>query len=93
MKSKKKQKGGSSNNGIIVVAVVLLLAAVSIYAYNSFNSDKSISGLDAQSDLDTLSENLFPPGPEREIAEDFELFDADTNQHVDSSKKSGMYFI
>mgnify|MGYP001220358136 CR=1 FL=1 len=100
MKSKKKQKGGSSNNGIIVVAVVLLLAAVAIYAYNSFNSDKPIPGLDGETDLDTLSENLFPPEPERGIAEQLELADADTtiynpNQHVDPSIPSnfGMQFI
>ena len=111
MKSKKKQKGGSSNNGIIVVALILLLVSGSIYVYYSlksdkpipyhrFNSDKPIKGLDTETDLDSLSENLFPPEPERGIAEKLELAGADTtiynpNQHVDPSIPSnfGMQFI
>tara|TARA_B000000565_G_scaffold118514_1_gene89265 strand:+ start:501 stop:836 length:336 start_codon:yes stop_codon:yes gene_type:complete len=89
MKSKKKQKGGGSNSGIIIVAVVLLLVAGAIYAYyslksdkpipyNSFNSDKPITGLDTESDLDSLKENLSPPEPARNFAVNNELVDADT---------------
>tara|TARA_B100002051_G_scaffold263320_1_gene286914 strand:- start:324 stop:659 length:336 start_codon:yes stop_codon:yes gene_type:complete len=88
MKSQKKQKGGGSNNGIIVVAVVLLVAAATIYAYYSlksdkpipyysFNSDKPIQGLDTETDLDSLEENLFAPEPTKNYAVNNELADAD----------------
>lgn len=100
MKSKKKQKGAGSNTNIISVAVVLLLAAAAIYAYNSFNRDKPIPGLDDESDLDSLKENLFPPEPDRNFAVKNELADADKtiynpNQPVDPSISSnfGMQYI
>tara|TARA_B100000401_G_scaffold238275_1_gene161550 strand:- start:5515 stop:5850 length:336 start_codon:yes stop_codon:yes gene_type:complete len=111
MKSKKKQKGGASNSGIIVVAVVLLLVAGAIYAYYSlksdkpipyhkFNSDKLIEGLDTETDLDSLEENLFAPEPAKSYAVNNELADADKtiynpNEPVDPSIPSnfGMQYI